>query len=95
VPSNSLTAAKTTPKKPAELRTKISTTGDLRAFIANVAMGVVNGDVKVDQAVAAIKAGEVINDSLYSETKLAAMQILAGKEPTQLGALSIRGPAEA
>lgn len=77
---------------PAQLRTKIETTGDLRAFIANVAMGVVNGDLKVDQAVAAIKAGEVINDSLYSETKLAAMQVVAGKEPTKLGTLSIRGP---
>lgn len=80
------------PILPAEARTRIATTGDLRAFIANVALGVVSGDIKVDQAVAAIKAGEVINDSLYSETKLAAMQIVAGKEPAQLGALSIRPP---
>jgi len=58
-------------------------------------MGVISGDIKVDQAVVAIKAGEVINDSLYSETKLAAMQLLAGKEPKQLGALSIRPPDEA
>ena len=69
---------------------RMETTGDVRAFLANIAVAVAQGDMKVHEAAVAVKACEQINASLYSEIKSAALQQEAGKAAPALGSLSIR-----
>lgn len=72
-----------------QIKQQMGTTGDVRTFLANIALAVIRDEVKVPQAAIAVKACEQINVSLYSEIKLAAMQIAAGKQPVESGALPI------
>jgi len=66
-------------------------TGDLRTFLANIALAVSQGEMETRQAVIAVKACEQINASLYSEAKIMAMTLAAGNQPPKLGDLNIRG----
>jgi len=68
---------------------KMLTTGDLRTFLGNVALAVAQGDMKVEEAVVAVKACEQINASLYSEIKSAAIQITLNKQAPEIGNLLI------
>ena len=68
---------------------EIRTTGELRKFLANTAVGVVQGDVKPDKAAIAVKACKEVNASLYSEIKAASIAKAAGKEAAELGKLPI------
>lgn len=70
---------------------RILTTGDLRSFLANVAMGVIHGDMKVAEAVVAVKACEQINTSLYTEAKMRALAAAENKQSPHLGQLPLRG----
>lgn len=67
----------------------IKTTSDLRQFLANLAVGVAQGDADVQKAAVAIKACKEINASLYSEIKSAAMQVELGRKPHGLGDMPI------
>lgn len=63
----------------------IMTTGDLRQFLARIAVAVAQSDMKVAEAIVAIKACEQINASLYSEIKSAALALAAGNLAPRLG----------
>ena len=67
----------------------IETTGELRRFLSYIAGAVSRGEMKVPEAVVAVKACEQINASLYSEIKSAAIQAEAGKVAPPLGTLRI------
>lgn len=69
----------------------IQTTGDMRIFLANLALAVAHGETKPDQAAVAIKACKEINTSLYSEIKVAAIRAAAGKGSENLGDMGIGG----
>lgn len=73
--------------KPNEL--KIETTGDVRRILANALKGTVNGDMDVDRADRAWKIGQAINDSLYSEAKIAMLRHQLGETQAPLGELRL------
>ena len=70
---------------------RIKTTGDMRKFLANVAVSVAQGETDVHQATAPIKACKEISTSLYSEIKVNEMFAQAGKGTSALGDLPIHG----
>lgn len=70
-------------------KNEIGTTGDLRKWLANLAVGVVHGDVKVNEAAVSIKACKEINASLYSEIKSATIQVQLGRQAQPLGELPL------
>jgi folylpolyglutamate synthase/dihydropteroate synthase len=72
-----------------KIKHQLETTGDVREFLARVALAVIRDEVKVPNAAVAVKACEQINVSLYSEIKRAALQIEAGKTSPVLGKLKI------
>lgn len=63
--------------------------GDLRQFLANIALGVKNGDTKIDEARTIIKAVEKINENYYAEIKVALTQVELGRSASELGKLPI------
>ena len=67
----------------------MKTTGDMRKFLANVAISVAQGDTDVHHATAAIKACKEISTSLYSEIKANEMFAAAGQKTSGLGDLPI------
>jgi hypothetical protein len=73
---------------------KLLTTGDLRTFLANIAVAVAQNDMDIRNAVVAVKACEQINASLYSEAKIAALTMANGQtqggKPAPLGRLPLR-----
>jgi len=68
---------------------KIKTTGELRAFLADMLLGIKNGHVEPDVARNLTKMAAQINESFYSEIKIARVQMEAGKQSAALGALPI------
>lgn len=68
---------------------EIEKTGDVRKILANALKGTVNGDMDVERADRAWKIGKTINDSLYSETKIAMLKHQLGQEQVPLGELRI------
>jgi hypothetical protein len=70
---------------------ELETSGDLRRLMKNIALGVMHGDMKVEQAAICVKACEQINVSLYSEIKHAALIQQMGREAPELGALPLFG----
>ncbi len=72
-----------------KIKAAMQTTGDVRKFLAQIALAVIRDEVKVPQAAVAVKACEQINASLYSEIKRAAMQLELGKPAPALGMLEI------
>ena len=71
------------------VKSKMETTGDLRTFLAGLAVAVVHGDTKPQEAAIAIKACKEINSSLYSEIKAATIQVELGRTPSALGELPL------
>lgn len=67
----------------------IKTTGELREFLVNMMVGVKDGDVKPDEARNITKMAAQINESFYSEIKIAKVQIETGAFPCELGMLPI------
>lgn len=72
-----------------EVINTISTTGELRQFLANMLVGIKNGDLAVDRASQITKMAGQINESFYSEVKVATVRKLAGDTDTKLGAMKI------
>lgn len=67
----------------------ISTTGQLREFLANMMVGVKNGDINVDEARTLVKLAEKLNESFYAELKVAQVAIQLGQKSAELGKLKI------
>jgi len=68
---------------------KIKTTGELRDFLANMMIGVKNGDLDLDKASRITKLAGQINESFYAEIKVAVLRTEAGEEFTKLGAMAV------
>jgi hypothetical protein len=80
------------PLKPAVATVKeLETSGDLRKLMRNIAVGVMHGELRVDEAAICVKACEQINVSLYSEIKYAALIQQMGREAPELGHLPLFG----
>lgn len=68
---------------------KIKNTGELREFLADMLIGIKNGHLEPDKARNITKMAAQINESFYSEIKIAKVQMEAGHEATKLGLLPI------
>jgi hypothetical protein len=68
---------------------KISNTGQLREFLANMLLGVKSGDIKVDEARTMVKLAEKVNESYYAELKVAQVNLQLGRKVAELGKLEI------
>lgn len=68
---------------------QITETGELRRFLANSLLGIKNGDLDIAKAAQITKMAAQINESLYAEVKVAAVQKAAGKEAAELGKLRL------
>ena len=73
--------------------TGISTTDDLRAFLANAMEQVESGAMDTDKARTLVKLAGQINESFYSEVKIARVLHEIGllKKDQSFGALMIKG----
>ena len=69
---------------------KINTTGDLREFLCSAINSVANGTMDTDKARNITKLAAQVNESFYSEIKIAKVMIETGKEASKLGELNIR-----
>lgn len=69
----------------------IATTGDLRQFLATMLLGIKNGDLSVDKASQITKMAGQINESFYSEVKVARTRKEAGQAVDALGQLKLKG----
>lgn len=67
----------------------IKTTGQLREFLTNMIVGVKDGHIDSDKARNITKMAAQINESFYSEIKIAKVQIEIGAEAAKLGELAI------
>lgn len=69
---------------------KISNTGELRDFLTMMMVGVKNGDTKIDEARTIVKLAEKVNESYYSELKVAQVNLQLGVKVVELGKLTIK-----
>jgi hypothetical protein len=67
----------------------IKTTGQLREFLTNMIVGVKDGHIDSDKARNITKMAAQINESFYSEIKIAKIQIEIGVQAANLGELAI------
>ena len=72
---------------------KITTSGELREFLCSAINGVANGTFDINKAREVTKLAAQVNESFYSEIKIAKIQFDAGKEAGKLGSLPINGEA--
>src|SRR5262245_19657545 len=79
----------------AAVKDKLETSGDLRKLMRNIALGVMHGNMRVDEAAICVKACEQINVSLYSEIKHAALIQQMGRTAPELGNLPLFGSDKA
>jgi hypothetical protein len=70
---------------------KITTSGQLREFLCSMINGVANGTVDAEKARNVTKLSAQVNESFYSEIKIAKVMTEAGKEAAELGDLPISG----
>jgi hypothetical protein len=70
---------------------KITTSGQLRDFLCSMINGVANGTFDSDKARNVTKLASQVNESFYSEIKIAKVMTDAGKEVSSLGNLPIAG----
>lgn len=68
---------------------KIETTGELRKFLVDLMLEVRDGAADLDKASRITKLAAQVNESFYSEIKIARVQREAGVEAQQLGELPI------
>lgn len=68
---------------------KIKNTGELREFLVDMLVGIKNGHLDLDKARNITKMAAQINESFYSEIKIAKVQMEAGQEAAKLGLLPI------
>lgn len=68
---------------------KLKTTGDLRRFMADTMLEIKNGTVEEGVARNLIKMSAQLNESFYSEAKIAKLKLEAGEAMDKFGQLSI------
>lgn len=66
---------------------KITNTGQLRDFLCTCINGVANGTVDAGKARDITKLAAQVNESFYSETRVAKTQVELGREASELGKL--------
>ena len=69
----------------------INTTGDLRKFLCNSINSVANGTMDIAKAREVTKLAGQVNESFYSEVKVARLQIDLKEEAYKLGSLPVAG----
>jgi|TARA_R100000315_G_scaffold27490_1_gene10699 hypothetical protein len=69
----------------------INTTGDLRKFLCNSISSVANGTMDIAKAREVTKLAGQVNESFYSEVKVARLQIDLKEEADKLGSLPVAG----
>ena len=69
----------------------INTTGDLRKFLCNSINSVANGTMDIAKAREVTKLAGQVNESFYSEGKVARLQIDLKEESDKLGSLPVAG----
>ena len=69
----------------------INTTGDLRKFLCNSISSVANGKMDIAKAREVTKLAGQVNESFYSEVKVARLQIDLKEESDKLGSLPVAG----
>lgn len=73
---------------------KIENTGQLRAFLAKTLQQLQAGKADVDAVRVMVKVATQINESIYSEIKVARVMAEAGKEVHGFGSLAIGDGSE-
>ena len=73
------------------MATNIKTTGELREFLTNMMLGLKNGQTDIATAQGVMKLAAQVNESFYSEIKIAKFKIEAGEKCADLGKLNING----
>lgn len=68
---------------------RITTTGQLRQFLADSILAVKDGSMKVHEALAIKKMAEEVNESLYAEVKVARLQKDLGEKASDFGNLTL------
>ena len=69
----------------------INTTGDLRKFLCNSISSVAKGTMDIAKAREVTKLAGQVNESFYSEVKVARLQIDLKEESDKLGSLPVAG----
>ncbi len=69
----------------------INTTGDLRKFLCTSISSVANGTMDIAKAREVTKLAGQVNESFYSEVKVARLQIDLKEEADKLGSLPVAG----
>jgi len=69
----------------------INTAGDLREFLCKSINSVANGTMDITKAREITKLAGQVNESFYSEVKVARLQIDMKKEAAKLGELPVNG----
>jgi len=69
---------------------KITTTGDLREMLCSAINSVANGTMDIAKAREMTKLAGQVNESFYSEVKVAKTKIELGKEADAIGLLAIK-----
>ena len=69
----------------------INTTGDLRKFLCNSINSVANGTMDIAKAREVTKLAGQVNESFYSEVKVARLQIDLKEESDKLASLPVAG----
>ena len=69
----------------------INTTGDLRKFLCSAINSVANGTMDISKAKEVTKLAGQVNESFYSEVKVARLQIDLQEKATKLGSLLVAG----
>lgn len=70
-------------------KSAMTTSGDVREFLANIMLGIRDGKVATDKASVIVKAAQQINEGFYSEIKTKQVHKAAGETTYELGKLPI------
>ena len=73
---------------------KIRTSGDMRAYLAELMVDVQAGKVNIDKASQITKMAAQVHESLYSEVKIARLKHELSKEQHKFGDLDLGGAPE-
>ena len=68
---------------------KITNSGEMRAFLCNMIHDVEQGKITAETARSIIKVSAQVNESLYSEVKVAKTQVELGEQAAKFGKLSL------
>ena len=68
---------------------KIRTTGDLRTLLCDLLSKLENGSADLDAARTMVKVAAQVNESFYSEIKVAQVHMEAGRPAADLGNLPV------